>query len=305
MKDLDFYNNTLGVTDERSVFNLFLEKLKPSNMVWEYFVNWDKVFKNIEDIEVELNTLNYLIGKKNFETSFRTLVKKSPDIVKVLPALAVRAGEGLYTFDILVDYKTGKLSFEKYDFTKYNPNDVDKYISFLEGTGVKNLLQNKKIKNLVDYMIGVEAGLDSNARKNRAGAAMEDIVEIYIRDFCDKKGYTYEKEANAKIIKEKFGYDIPMDEQNKRYDFVVDTRKNPIIFEVNFYNSKGGSKLKATAGEYIGLHTVLKNKNIPFIWVTDGPGWHSVKAGLSEAFRDIDYVFNLYSLEHGVLIKEF
>ena len=305
MKDLDFYNNTFNVGDEESVFSLFLKNLKPGNMLWTYFVNWKKVFNNINNIEVELNTLNYLIGKKNFGTSFRTLVKKNPDIIKVLPALAVRAGEGLAKFDILIDYKKGELEFEEYSFTEYDSKEIDKYIAFLEGVGIKDLLQNKKIKNLVDYMIGVEAGLDSNARKNRAGKAMEEIVEIFIKDLCKKKKYQYEKEVNAKTIKEKFGYDVPVDKQNRRYDFVVDAGKKPIIFEVNFYNSKGGSKLKATAGEYIGLYNILKKKKIQFVWVTDGPGWRFVKAGLSEAFREMDYIFNLHSLEKGVLLQEF
>ena len=305
MKNLDFYPNTLSVEDEEDVFSSFLKNLKPSNMPWKYFVNWEKVFKNIEDIEVELNTLNYLIGQKNFEDSFRALIKKSPNVVKVLPALAVRAGESLTKFKILVDYENGKLKFEEYDFTEYKPENIDKYIAFLKGIGVQDLLQNKKIKNLVDYMVGVEAGLDSNARKNRAGTTMEEIVEIFIKDFCKKKGYSYKKEANAKLIKDTFGYDIPVDKQNRRYDFVVDTGKEAIIFEVNFYNSKGGSKLKATAGEYIGLYTELKKKNIKFVWITDGPGWLSTKTGLREAFRKIEYVFNLHLLEKGVLIKVF
>ena len=305
MKNLDFYNSAFSVRDEESVFNLFLEKLKPGNMLWSYFVNWDKVFKNVGDIEVELNTLNYLIGKKNFDASFRTLVKKNPEIVKILPALAVRAGKGLSKFGILLDYKKGNMTFESYDFTEYRPDDTDKYLSFLEGTGITELLQGKKIKNLVDYMIGVEAGLDSNARKNRAGNTMENIVEIFIKDFCKKKGYRYIKQATVTAIRKKFGHEIPPYKQNNRHDFAVDTGREVIIFEVNFYNSDGGSKLKSTAGEYIGLHAILKKKNIKFVWITDGPGWHFVKADLRETFRDIDYIFNLHSLENGILIKEF
>lgn len=305
MKNLDSYNSIYGVRDEASVFDLFLRNLKPGNMLWDYFVNWNKVLKNVDDIEVDLNILNYLIGKKNFDTAFRMLVKKNPSIIKTLPALAVRAGTGITEFDILVDYKDGKLKFEKYDFSKYNENDINKYIAFLEGTGIKDLLQSKKIKNLVDYMIGVEAGLDSNARKNRAGTAMEEIVEAFIKDLCKEKEYKYIKEANADAIKKEFGYDVPMSRQNRRYDFVVDTGNDPVIFEVNFYNSKSGSKLKATAGEYVGLYTLLKKNDIKFVWITDGPGWLSVKAGLREAFHKIEYVFNLHSLEQGVLLKEF
>ena len=305
MKYLNFYNTTVQVRNEKEFLSLFMETVKPGNMLWNYFINWNKVFENVSAIEMELNTLNYLIGRKDFNTSFRKLIKKNPDVIRVLPALAVRAGDGLTEFDILIDYNKGKLTFKKYDFSEYNPKKINEYIEFLKGVGVKKLLQDKKIKNLVDYMIGVEAGLDSNARKNRAGSAMEEIVEIFIKDFCKKKHYQYQKEVTAKGIKEKFGYEIPFNKQDRRYDFFVDTGKEPIIFEVNFYNSKGGSKLKATAGEYIGLHSQLKKKGIQFIWITDGPGWLSVQAGLSEALKKIDYIFNLHLLEKGVLIKEF
>lgn len=305
MKDLDFYSNAYNVKDEESVFDRFLKNLKPSNMLWSYFVNWDKVLRNVEEIEIELNILNYLIGKKELEDAFRKLVKKNPSIVKVLPALAVRAGNGLTKFEIVTDYEKGSLMFKEYNFNDYNPEHINRYIEFLDGTGIKDLLQSKRVKNLVDYMIGVEAGLNSNARKNRAGTAMEEIVEIFIKDFCNQRGYVYIKEANATAIKKAFNHDVLVDRQNRRYDFVVNDGKNLIVFEVNFYNSKGGSKLKATAGEYTGLYDILKGENIRFVWITDGPGWLSVKAGLREAFHKMDYIFNLYALERGVLLKEF
>lgn len=274
-------------------------------MLWEHFVNWDKVLKHVEKNRGEIEVLNKLIGKKNFDSAFRKLVKKHPEIVKTLPMLAVRVGDGVEKFNILIDYTKSPLKFDEYDFTHYDEKSINKYLSFLEGTGIKVLLQDKKIKNIADYMLGVEAGLDSNARKNRAGFAMEKITEEFIKDFCEKRGYKYLKEANAKIVKDKFNLSIPVDKQNRRYDFVVNTKKGLIVFEVNFYNSKGGSKLKATAGEYIGLHKILKKERIKFIWVTDGPGWKSVKAGLHEAFEKMEYIFNLHLLEEGILLKEF
>ena len=305
MKESDFYAGAYGADSEDAVFDVLLNNLKPGNMAWNYFVDWDKVLKNADNLKSDLEILNSLIGRDDFDEAFRALVQKHPSIVQTLPALAVRVGSGTDVFEILADYEKGSLLFERYDFTKYDENDIDKYLSFLEGTGIKKMLKEEKIHDLNDYMVGVEAGLDSNTRKNRSGIIMENIVEIFVGDFCKKNSYAYIKEAGTNSVKEAFGYDVPMDRQNRRYDFVVNDGKGPIAFEVNFYNSKSGSKLKATAGEYTGLHALLRKNGIRFVWVTDGPGWLSAKAGLREAFHAMDYIFNLDMLENGVLAHEF
>jgi type II restriction enzyme len=148
-------------------------------------------------------------------------------------------------------------------------------------------------------MIGVEAGLDSNGRKNRGGHAMEDIVEAFIVDLCNKKRFKYLKEANSEKIKQEFGYNVPVDKSSRRYDFVIDNGKELVIFETNFYGG-GGSKLKSTAGEYRNLFDVLKGK-YKFVWITDGLGWKSTTKTLRETFDHNDYVFSLAMLENGIL----
>jgi len=148
-------------------------------------------------------------------------------------------------------------------------------------------------------MIGVEAGLDSNARKNRGGHSMEDIVEAFIKDICDKKGCQYLKEANAAKIKQEFNIDVPVDKSSRRYDYVVKIGDEIILFEVNFYGG-GGSKLKSTAGEYRNLHDVLDGK-FKFIWITDGLGWKTTKHPLRETFNHNDYLISLAMLEKGLL----
>ena len=72
------------------------------------------------------------------------------------------------------------------------------------------------------------------------------------------------------------------------------------LIEVNYY-SGGGSKLKATAGEYKELHTFLKAQNITFIWITDGLGWQTAKSSLEETFNHNDYVINIEMLKNGIL----
>lgn len=305
MKYLDFYKEKLHCATEDEVFNYLIENLKPSNTLWSYFVNWEKVIRNTKQIELALNNLNYLIGKKDFDKEFRYLLTQNPSVAKVIPALIVRDGSNKKKFKILIDFKGKKLVYEDYDFSKKNlsKEDIEKYLTFVTESGLKKLLVDKTIKNLVDYMIGVEAGLDSNGRKNRSGHSMEDIVEVFIKDICLNRGFRYLKEANALKIKQELGYNVPVDKSSRRYDFVVDDGKKLYIFETNFYGGNG-SKLKSTAGEYKGLFNILKEKHA-FFWITDGVGWRSSHLPLQETFNHNDYVLSLAMLEKGILQELF
>lgn len=302
MKYLDCYQELFGCQCEDEVFACILENLKPSNNLWSYFVNWDKVYENVRKIEISLNLLNYLIGKENFDEEFKRLIKEQPQVIKILPGLVVSREK---KFNILIDYENKKLTYEDYDFTIKKPTekDIEKYLHFVKESGLKDLICCGKIKSLVDYMIGVEAGLDSNGRKNRGGHSMEAIAEVFIKDICQKKGYKYLKEANAEKIKNEFGIDVPVDKSSRRYDYVIKTNKELVIFEVNFYGG-GGSKLKSTAGEYRNLYDVLDNK-FKFIWITDGLGWKTTSRPLRETFDHNDYIVTLNMLENEILDKLF
>lgn len=301
MKFLDYYKNNLNCKDNDQVFDYFMSNLKPSILVWTYFVNWNKVFENTKKVEVALNNLNYLIGKEDFDKEFKFLVEQSPDVVKAIPALIVRDGASTNKFSILVDYKNKKFVYDSYDFSKekLTDDDIEKYLIFIKETGLKDLIVSQKIKNLVDYMLGVEAGLDSNGRKNRSGHAMEDIVKFFINDLCQRKGYKYLKEATSEKIKAEWGFDVPVDKSSRRYDYVVNNGKELFLFETNFYGG-GGSKLKSTAGEYRNLFDILDGK-YKFIWITDGMGWKTTARPLRETFNHNDYIINLAMLEDNLL----
>jgi len=164
MKNLPFYSNILKYKSNDKVFDFLISNLKPSNMLWSYFVNWEKVLRNTKQIELALNNFNYLIGKDDFDKEFKFLLRENQNLAKVIPALVVRDGSNKKKFKILVDYKNKELIYKDYDFTKdkLTDEDIEKYLIFIKETGLKDLIVNKKIKNLVDYMIGVEAGIDSN-----------------------------------------------------------------------------------------------------------------------------------------------
>lgn len=301
MQYLSFYSDALNCKDADEVFDYLTGNLKPSILLWSYFVNWNKVLNNTKKIEIALNNLNYLIGKEDFDKEFKYLIKENPSVIQAIPALVVRDGGNSLKFKILIDYKKKMFVYDDYDFTIKNPSDsdIERYLYFVKESGLKDLIVSWKIKNLVDYMIGVEAGLDSNGRKNRSGNSMEDIIGFFIKDLCDRKGFEYLNEANADKIKAKWGLDVPVDKSSRRYDFVVNNGNELFIFETNFYGG-GGSKLKSTAGEYRNLFDVLKGK-YKFIWITDGYCWRTTKKPLRETFDHNEYLFNLDMLEKGIL----
>lgn len=276
-------------------FNKLLTTFKSSIKTWDYFVNWNKVFSNSSELEIILNKLNYLLGKDNLKEEFFKLYNSNPDIVKALPVLLAIRESNIEIFD----KKTKNSVF--FDFTGKEQKS-EKYFEFLDKTGLSQLFQKDGIKNLVDYVIGVEVGLDSNGRKNRGGTLMEEITGAFLIDFCNKNGYEYLAQARPSAIKAKWGFDVKVDKSERSFDFAVFNPKNKKIklFETNFYNG-GGSKLKAVCGEFKSLYDELKSQNIDFVWITDGLGWNTAKKPLEETYIHNEYVFNLNMLESGIL----
>jgi len=280
-------------------FEKFITTLKNSIKTWEYFVNWEKVFGNKIEYEITLNKLNYLLGKEDLEKEFDNLFKENTEIVKALPVLLAVREFKLEIFDI------GTREVEFFDFNselKYSKENSEKYYRFIKNTSLYKLFKEDGVKNLVDYVFGVEVGLDSNGRKNRGGKIMEDIVEVFIKEFCEEKNFKYLAQANAQKIKNEFGITIKVDKSLRSFDFVIfnPKTKNIKLVETNFYNG-GGSKLKAVCGEFKSLFNELNKQNIDFIWITDGLGWQTTKRPLEETYNHNEYVFNLNMLENNIL----
>ncbi|NLE23885.1 MAG: restriction endonuclease, partial [Clostridiaceae bacterium] len=159
-------------------FNVWLSGFRDSIADYGYYIDFEKIHRNVDSIKVELNILNSFIGSKSIKEDFEALIKKYPEMLKCIPLLlAVRSNE-IYCQDENGGYL--------YDFNcgKYTPDSqacYERYSYFMEQTGLFDLLKNHIINNLVDYATGVETGLDSNGRKNRGGHLMEDLVEGFIK----------------------------------------------------------------------------------------------------------------------------
>ncbi len=295
MKNLQYYN---GLTEEE-VFQKLLSTFQNSITTWDYFVNWEKVLENLDKLNTELNILNSLIGSPNIEDDFISICKRYPEVKRALPILIAVRKKQLRDLPILINTESFDILDIK-DLFEKKDNDYENLSKFFIETGLKEIFKDKKIKNLVDYVTGVEVGMDTNSRKNRTGKLMEALVEKEIQKICKKYDYEYGTQMTVDKIKERWGKDVPTDRAKRRFDFVINSENGLILFEVNFYRG-GGSKLKATAGEYIGLDEIIKDTNFKFVWITDGLGWLTATNYLQEAFKKNQYIFNLQMLKDGVL----
>lgn len=289
----------LNHESDDELFKLITSTFKEKITQWDYFVDWNKVFRNIKPIEKELNLLNVLIGKENIEEEAFALIKEYPQVLKAFPTLiAIREN----SIDILIETKN--FIYKRFSFTSSLLTDEDctEAVEFLMKSGIGELLKDKKIKNLLDYATGVEVGLDSNGRKNRGGTLMESLVEDFVAETCSELNIGYMAQATASKIKRDWNIDIKVDKSSRIIDFAINKNGKLYFIECNFYGG-GGSKLKSTATEYVEMNKFWTEQGIEFIWVTDGAGWKSTLKPLREFFDKADYLLNLEMLKNDVLLK--
>ena len=249
-------------------------------MTLDYFTDFGKIKTNLSKISIKLNKLNYLIGKEDLKLAIEELFEENEKVFEVLDILiAVRKNKNAKTFN-----REGEIvQLDTYFETS------DKIYEFIEDTGLGEVFRNKNITNLVDYVFGVEVGLDTNARKNRGGENMSKAVSLIF----DKAKIFYKKEVNSTEFPEitSLGADL------KRFDFVIKTKVKTYLIETNFYNG-GGSKLNEVARSYSDVAPKINQyANFEFVWITDGQGWLSAKNKLEEAFSIIPSVYNLSNLD--------
>lgn len=258
-------------------FDIFISQLKETNQTLDFFCDFEKIGRNVDDIKLSLCILNSLIGTSDLKKSVETIWNRDKTAFSVLPILIAVRDEGskkvLDSLNNIVEIKTFFGS-------------IDRVIEFLESTGLADLFRNRTIKDLVDYVFGIETGLDTNARKNRSGHIMENTVAQIFKD----NNIKYRQEIYSsewKVITEVLGTD------KKRFDFVIETSNNTYLIEVNFY-SDGGSKPNEVARSYSDIAPKINSvEGFEFVWITDGIGWKKAKNKIQEAYCIIPRVYNL------------
>ncbi len=267
-------------------FDLFMSQLAETNATLDFYTDFSKTKENVRSIEIKLNTLNYLIGKEDLAAAVKELWENDKRVFSILDILiATRQDQHKKYLD---DMGKPHLVHELL-------NSYEGVMKFLNETGLYDVLRNKDVKNLVDYVFGVEVGLDTHARKNRSG----DITEMLLHRILTANGIEHRMEVYSHefpAIQKALGTD------EKRFDFVIETKHCTYLVEVNFYNG-GGSKPNEVARAYRELSPIVNEvEGFEFVWVTDGQGWKSARNKLEEAYCEIDRMYNFESL--GSFLEE-
>lgn len=265
-------------------FQNFLAELKETNAGLDFYSDFDKIDRNVSEIAFSLNTLNYLIGKTNISEAVKVIWerdKKAFDVMDILIATR-RKDNKLFLNSAQEAHPIHSL------FTSEQG-----VVQFLEETGLADLFRKKKIKDLVDYVFGVETGLDSNARKNRSGFIMESRVA----GLLNAAGISYSEQVSSRNYPE---LEAVLGVDQKVFDFAITTQSKTYLIEVNFY-SGGGSKLNEVARSYTDVAPKVNCvPGLEFVWITDGIGWHSAKNKLQEAFAAIPSIYNLTTINEFI-----
>lgn len=297
MANISVYKKFYKINTLDELVEKFQETLMVSNKTFSYFVDWNKVKENVKKYDYEINILNYLVGVSDAKTKLKEILKKNPEVLPVMPLIiAVRDFE----ISIIEDPARPSETLSTFDFNKksdLSDDEIDRIVTFSAKSGILNLFSDFKIKNLRDFLLGVETGIDTNARKNRSGTAMESLISPILEKI---RGIKVFKQKTFKYLKEKENIDIPHRLLNRKFDYVIIVKGQYFNMEVNYYDGQG-SKPQEIVDSYTNRKNELSKKRWGFIWLTDGVGWRSGTNQIINAFNDMDYVLNIEFARNGIL----
>jgi len=298
------YSDFLGLQNFDEIVENFYETLIDTNRGYKFFVDWKKVKGNISDFKVELNILNSLIGSADFDNDLRKILKKYPEVLPAIPILIAVRGK---TLKVIRDFLGKGADIVGYNFNKRQLTDeeIKGFVEFFDKTGLKYFFRSLSNQSIIDYATGVEVGMDTNARKNRSGKAMELLLKPIIEQINSKLDTPFKVIWQKKFLhlEKILGIKVSSTIKNRKSDFILVKDKNTILnIEVNFYSGTG-SKPQEIVDSYINRQNELKENNFKFIWVTDGEGWKGQKNQIEKGFSKIDYLLNLHFVRKGLLEK--
>ena len=289
----------------------FVNNLVETNRGFNFYVDWNNAM-DYKQFEIELNALNVLIKCENIHDKFVELVKKVPTVVATFPLLfALSKVERKNVWKGKNELKVVNEDLKENDFYSYNfdiqliknnisDENIEIYYTFFEKIGLKDLFQNLLEKSVIDYVIGVLIGLDSNGRKNRGGKAFELACEPIIAEICENHNVQLISQKQFKALS-KLGFNISEDVANRKADFILVKNNKVLNIEVDYFY-RGGSKPEEIIDSYINRQNDLKKIGIGFALLTDGLCWDNKdKNQLQKGFRNLDYLLNYHLAKSGML----
>lgn len=284
----------------------FVNTLLKTNRTFDFFVNLENI-EYYKNFEIELNALNFLIGKIDFYEAFSKLLNSLPSVVKTFPLLLaiskIERENLIKNNNNLSILNINEFNIEEFDFESSNLNQekIDKYYLFFKETGLKTIFQNYLNKSVLDYAIGILVGLDTNGRKNRSGLIFENLCDEIIQNICDKyKIKKFSQKQFKNVFKNESIKISNWNIQEKKADFILIKNNKVLNIECNFYN-ESGSKPEEIVESYINRVNDLAKSQIEFILITDGYCWkNETKTQLLKAFKNFD-ILNYCLSKNGEL----
>jgi type II restriction enzyme len=298
MADLKFYRRQLSISGVDGLCEALCDTFIETNHTYDFFVNWTKVVQNRDTFKYEIALLKSMQNSPSPVADFRRLLERYPEVVKVIPILlACRDGIIKVLNSIEPD-----VEYEVFDFSKesYDAEEIEHVVQFTQKTGLLDMLC--QMESTTDYLLGVEVGLDTNARKNRSGLFLEKMVKEVIEDLAGNPDVVCVEQKTFGYIEKKYNVLIPSTLRNRKFDYVVINKGNATNIEVNFYEGTG-SKPSEIVSSYINRGEVLSSAGWKFVWLTDGGGWKAMRNPLRVGVENIDYVINAHLLRKGILGK--
>lgn len=301
MVSVKLYNQFFEVESIEEIVLRFQKTIIPTNRTAEFFVDWTKVKKNVDQVKLELSLWNSLIGSSQVENEFVNLIKKYPEVLKTLPILvAIRELE----FPVINDFLSPKIEITNLNFKKersstLSQKEIKRIVNFARKSGIFHLFS--WIRNFYDYVLGVEVGMDTNARKNRGGKAMEMALKPVLEEISREIGFELFFQTMFKEIEKRYGVEISS-LSNRKSDFIAVKNRRFVNIEVNYYSGPG-SKPEEIVDSYINRKNELQRNDWYFIWITDGEVWRGSENQLLKAFQQMDYVLNIDFTHKGMLKK--
>ena len=297
--------------DIEEISSIFVENLVETNRGFDFYVNWDYA-EDYKNLEIELNAMNVLIKSQDIESKFYDLARKIPTFVATFPLLfALSKTErqdvwsGKNDLSIVNEQLDGddnyQYSFKIEDLKKgLTDDEIANYYLLFDRIGLKHLFENLLERSVIDYVIGVLVGLDTNGRKNRGGTAFEDACEPIISEMCKYYGVDLISQKQFKVLRD-YGFAISEDVANRKADFILVKGKKVLNIEVDYF-FRGGSKPEEIIDSYINRQNDLAKLGIGFALLTDGMCWDNKdKNQLQKGFRNLDNLMNYHLSKTGML----
>ena len=310
--DKKLYKDILGDNNIDYIIKEYFNTLIPTNRSHNFFVDWPKVEKHIQEYKIEFNILNSLIGSEEFDNELKNLLSKYPEIVPTIPILFAlsksktkKAKRKSGKFQVINDFMDLESDFTEYNFREreLSSEEIEKFVKFFEKTGLKYFFTVLADKSILDYAYGVDVGMDTHARKNRSGKAMELALEPILEEINDNNSFQILVQKKFKYLESELNITLSsdFDLRDRKADFIIIKPNGKIInIEVNYFRGSG-SKPQEIVDSYINRQGELKEEGFDFIWVSEGHGWETQKNQARKAFDNIDYLMNLNFAKKGLL----